>query len=149
MLFRTDLTQEETSHAQLLHSLCEAAARDDLVLRLRHWDEAALTVLTRRVAVVRPADHLDDYTCLYYGDEIQERFHVDFTGKKFRDIDEFEDIRGSLDAFRLVVEHKVPHFCRVSRPHRTPEAVDYARIIFPVIRRGQAELVVSIFDFIN
>lgn len=149
MLFRFDLTEDEAFHFRWLAELCENLSRQDFVDVVRHWPESILSVLTRRMVVLRPSEQLDDFECLFYGDELQERFGVDFTGRRFADVPEFEEIRHSLDAFRQVAEHKVPHVCRVSRTQRDPNGIDYTRIIYPILRGDRTRLVAGMMVFID
>lgn len=147
MLFRFDLTEEEALHSRWLSELCINVARPDFVEVLRHWDEFRLALLSRRVIVLRPAEALKDFLCLYYGDELQERFHLDFTGKTFAEIPGFTDIQASLEPYALVSRFKVPHIARVVPSLREHRGVDYTRIIHPVMEGDRVRLVVAIVSF--
>jgi hypothetical protein len=149
MLLRFDLTEDETVHFKLLSELCKNASRNDFLDIIQSWDEAQLCLLSRRIVVLQPADRLDDFICLYYGDELQERFGTDFTGYRFAEVPELEEIRKSLDSFRQVAIHKMPHFSRISRTERDPEGIDYTRIIYPVLKGGSTRLVVGIMVFLD
>jgi hypothetical protein len=149
MLLRFDLTDDEATHFKLLSDLCKNASRSDFVDIIQSWDTARLCLLSRRLVVLRPAEQLEDFECLYYGDELQERFGADFTGYRFAEVPELEEIRDSLDAFRQVALHKTPHFSRVSRTQRDPEGIDYTRILYPVLKGGSTRLVVGIMVFLD
>ena len=149
MLSRYDLNENEQSHARVLGAFCSAAAQGDVLGALQCWPEKDVDLLSRRLALVRPAEQLEDFHCIFYGSEIQERFSVDFTGKTFGEIPELDEIRESLDAFRQVAMFKAPHMSRVMRDQRSEVGVKYTRILRPIIRRGTVTLVASLFVFFD
>ncbi|CAN1550447.1 hypothetical protein MCEMSEM23_02154 [Rhabdaerophilaceae bacterium] len=149
MFFRSDLTPEEARWSFLLGKLSQHASQSDFLMAVTLWEPATLALVTQYSVVMKPAEKLEDFFCLHYGDAIQERFGVDFTGKTFADIPEFEQIRHSLDAFRLVAIHRTPHICRVSRSQRDPKGVDYTRILFPIVKDGVTTMVIGAMLFLN
>lgn len=149
MYSRYDLSPEEVAHARLLDTLCKAAAQPDMVDILSCWDEEPLAVLTRRLALIRPAPRLEDFLCIYYGDEIRERFDIDFAGKTIGDIPELSQIRQSMEAYRLVAEFRAPHISRVLRDQRSQEGVQYTRILEPIVRHGETVMVAALFVFMD
>lgn len=147
MLFRFDLTNDEAVHSRWLRELCRNVSRPDFVDVVRCWDEFRLTMLSRRVVVMKPAESLDDFRCLYYGDELQERFGLDFTGKTLADIEDLGGARHSIEPYLMVAKLKAPHVSRVLRTLREQDGVDYTRIIHPVMAGDEVRLVVGILLF--
>ncbi len=147
MLFRFDLTEDEALHSRWLTELCKNVSRPDFVEVVRYWDEFRLTLLSRRVLVLKPAEKLEDFVCLYYGDELQERFGIDFTGMSIAAMLEKTPIRHSIEPYMLVAKFKVPHVSRVVRTLREHNGVDYTRIIHPVMSGENVRLVVAILSF--
>lgn len=147
MLMRYDLSMAEHAHLACLQELCKAASGGDLVEILACWPVDLLDLLARRVVILRPAAVLEDFECLFYGEEIQARFQVDFRGLRFGEIAEFAQIRHSLEAFRLVALHGVPHVSRISCIEPPTRGVEYTRFICPVFKDDAVSLVIGMMAF--
>jgi|GEM_PF-5679145 len=146
-MYRSDLTEDEVLHSRLLSSWCENVSRRDFVEVVRYWDEFRLTVLSRRLIVVRPGATLEDYVCLYYGDELQDRFGVDFTGKTFSEIQNICAVSNLVDAYRLVAKFKIPSISRVLPVLRGQQGENYTRIIHPILSGDEVRFVTAILSF--
>lgn len=98
--------------------------------------------------VVKPKRKLEDFRCLYYGDELQRIFKNDLSGCQFKEIEFFDDKRYAFEAYQLVATHALPHLMRIlSKKTLNGAPFYYTRIICPILSRDKVSLVAAMVIF--